>query len=898
MKKLTSNQIRKLWLDFFASKGHNIIPSASLIPNNDPSLLWINAGVAPLKKYFDGREIPSNNRMCNVQKCIRTNDIDNVGKTARHHTFFEMLGNFSIGNYFRDEVLTWAYELLFSDQWYGFDKENIYITYYPEDNDTYQKWLSLGVSSDHLIPIKDNFWEIGEGPCGPDTEIFYDRGIKYDPKNLGIKLLTDDIENDRYIEIWNIVFSQFNSVPGLKRSEYPELPSKNIDTGSGLERLTCIFQGTETNYETDLFWPLITYLEKITNHKYSSATDKMAFRVIVDHIRSVTFAISDGAILSNEGRGYVLRRILRRAVRYGRNLGIDGAFLYKMVSIVVDTMKEFYPYLQEKQAIVEKIVKLEEENFLKTLANGEKKLNEIIKHCTNNTISGTDAFLLYDTFGFPLELTEEIAEQYGYQIDVDAFNKELKEQKQRARLAMRDAQSMSTQNAEYINFTVESSFVGYEKLNNLTKVIGIFKDGKRVDSSNGFAQVVLEQTPFYAEMGGQIGDQGQLIYNDKAFKVYDTQKLPNGQHIHFVDLQEEVLKMGDVVEARVDEDFRIAVSKNHSATHLLNESLRSILGKHVVQQGSQVTNEGLRFDFNHYENITSQNILAIEEKVRSVIKAGYQVQTIETTLAKAKELGAQALFGEKYGNTVRLVDMTFSKELCGGTHVKNVAEISNFAITSIESKGSGIYRIEAISGSEVISKMSAILTKVKSEIIEILNKINNLVTKANEDGYSLNEVKLDLPIIKGSYQDVLDYRNCFERAKKLQKDVEKNYDSLKRATESSNYRLFEDKMYQINEIKVLVEKVNGMEVNVLKDIVDKVANDFEKCVIFFADVVDENKVVFIAKAKNNNINCGMLVKEAALICGGNGGGRADFAQAGGKDISKVDEAIKAIKGKL
>lgn len=459
MRKLTGSQIRQLWLDFFSSKGHEIIPSASLIPYNDPTLLWINAGVAPLKKYFDGREIPTNPRMCNAQKSIRTNDIDNVGKTARHHTFFEMLGNFSIGDYFRDEALTWAYELLFSDKWYGFDKEKIYITYYPDDTETFNKWVSLGIEKHHLVAISDNFWEIGEGPCGPDTEIFYDRGEKYDPNHLGLKMLIEDIENDRYIEIWNIVFSQYNSILGLKRSEYPELPSKNIDTGSGLERLACIFQETQTNYETDLFMPLIAFIEEKTGRSYNNPDDKMAFRVIADHIRSVTFAVADGAIISNEGRGYVLRRILRRAVRYGKKLGLNQPFLYQMVDVVIEKYKDFYNYLVEKQEIIKKIVHIEEENFLKTLSTGEKKIADIMANSTNQIISGKDAFLLYDTFGFPIELSEEVANDNGFSIDIVGFKKELEEQKNRARKARNVEQSMNVQNEEYLNFTTKSDFV-------------------------------------------------------------------------------------------------------------------------------------------------------------------------------------------------------------------------------------------------------------------------------------------------------------------------------------------------------------------------------------------------------------------------------------------------------
>ena len=631
MKKLTGNQIRSMWLEFFKSKGHEIIPSASLIPHNDPTLLWINAGVAPLKKYFDGREKPKNPRMTNAQKSIRTNDIENVGKTARHHTFFEMLGNFSIGDYFRNEVLTWAYELLFSPDWFALDKNNIYITYYPEDKDTFEKWQSLGVEASHLVPIADNFWEIGEGPCGPDTEIFYDRGTKYDPNNIGLDLLRKDIENDRYIEIWNIVFSQYNSVSGLPREQYPELPSKNIDTGSGLERLACIFQETETNYETDLFMPMIKFLEQHTGCSYDNPAYKMAFRVIVDHVRSVTFAIADGATFANEGRGYVLRRILRRAVRYGKKLGIKQPFLYQMVSIVIDNMKDFYSYLVDKQAIIEKIIKTEEENFLKTLATGEKKLNDIMSNSKEKVISGASAFLLYDTFGFPIELTQEAASDNGFTVDIVGFNEELEKQKNRARNARSNEQSMNIQNEEYLNFKRKSEFVGYTTLEQESTVIGLFKDGKKVNKANGLLFVVLEKTPFYAEMGGQAGDQGIFTYKGQNFDVLDTFKLPNGQHAHSVDFKNQEISVDDIVLACVNADYRLAVSQNHSATHLLNQALREVLGQHVVQHGSQVTKENLRFDFNHYQNLTVEEILKVEEI------ADYYVKNLKN----AKKKGAK-----------------------------------------------------------------------------------------------------------------------------------------------------------------------------------------------------------------------------------------------------------------
>ncbi len=899
MKKLTGSQIRQLWLRFFANKGHEIIPSASLIPYNDPTLLWINAGVAPLKKYFDGREIPNNPRMCNAQKSIRTNDIENVGKTARHHTFFEMLGNFSIGDYFREEALTWAYELLFSDEWYGFDKENIYITYYPNDLDTFHKWVSLGVSKEHLIPIADNFWEIGEGPCGPDTEIFYDRGPKYDPKNLGIKMLAEDIENDRYIEIWNIVFSQFNSITGLSREEYPELPSKNIDTGSGLERLACIFQQTETNYETDLFMPLIEFVEKETGHSYQNEADKMAFRVIVDHIRSVSFAVADGATLSNEGRGYVLRRILRRAVRYGRKLGLNQPFLYKMVDVVVDKYQDFYGYLNDKKEIVKKIILVEEENFLKTLSTGEKKLSEMMASSTNKIISGKDAFLLYDTFGFPIELSEEAASDNGFSIDIDGFKKELEEQKNRARKARNVEQSMNVQNEEYLKFNDVSEFVGYDKLEIDAKVIAIFKDGTNVTEGTDVLQVVLDQTPFYAQMGGQIGDQGVFTYLGQNFHVLDTFKLPNGQHAHVVDFKKQVIKKNAEVHASVNEEFRKSVSQNHSATHLMNQALREVLGNHVVQHGSQVTSENLRFDFNHYQNLTTEEILTIEKIVNREVKANHPIQTIETTVEDAKARGAQAVFGEKYGKIVRLVDMDYSKELCGGTHLKNTGEIKKFAITSIESKGSGIFRIEAVASNNLLDEVTNTISGNKNEILDIIRRNNEVMNQAQSEGFKLTKPEIQLPAITGSYQDIINYKEAFAQAKKVQKELEKQYDAMKRNENSANYRQYEDYAYFEKDAHIIVNKVQNVDLGALKDIVDKISLDYEKCVIFFANVFEESgKIMFIAKSKNTKVNCGMLVKEAAIATGGNGGGRPDFAQSGGKDITRVDDAINKVKEKI
>ena len=900
MKKLTSYEIRNMWLTFFASKGHKVLPSASLVPVDDPTLLWINAGVAPLKKYFDGRETPEVPRLCNAQKSIRTNDIDNVGRTARHHTFFEMLGNFSIGDYFREEAIEMASELLFDEKWFGFDYDKIYITYYPDDKTTFNKWVSCGVNPEHLIPLTDNFWEIGEGPCGPDTEIFFDRGEKYDPEGLGIKMLKEDIENDRYIEIWNIVLSQFNSMPGVPRSEYKELPSKNIDTGSGLERLACIFQGTETNYETDLFLPMIKYIESICEYKYEGANDdiKMAFRVIVDHIRSVSFAIADGAMLSNEGRGYVLRRILRRAVRYGRKLGITKPFLYKIVDVVVNNMKDFYSYLVEKQPIIEKIVKTEEENFLRTLEAGEKKLQEIMAKSTNLVISGTDAFLLYDTFGFPIELTSETASDNGFTVDLDGFNKALVEQKERARNARSGQQSMNVQNEDFLNFKEECEFIGYDTLiNESSKVIGLFKDGKKTESATGLAYVVFDKTPFYAVSGGQMGDHGTIIAGDRTFEVFDTIKLPNKQHAHVVDLNDYTLNVGDVVVAQVDEKVRFETACNHSATHLLNQALREVLGNHVVQQGSQVTQENLRFDFNHYQNLTIDEILKIEQIVNEEIKKDHKVNIIETSLEEAKQAGAQAEFGEKYGEVVRLVDMDFSKELCGGTHVTNTGVIEKFTLVSIESKGSGIFRAEGSTNTNAYNAICEKTDNFKNEIVIISNKINEIIEKAAKDGFEIKQRNLDIPTLTGSYSDILTYRTAYENARKALKDVDKEYAELQRKLNALDYKNFLNNVKVINGINVIVEKVENQDVNAVKDVIDNLSNQFDNCLIFFA-IVANGRIIFISKSKGNKLHSGELVKAAAITTGGNGGGRPDFAQAGGKDVSLVDVALETVLNKV
>ena len=896
MKNLKSYEIRQLWLDFFKSKGHDVVPSASLVPVNDPTLLWINAGVAPLKKYFDGREVPANRRLTNAQKSIRTNDIENVGKTARHHTFFEMLGNFSIGDYFRDEVLPWAFELLTDPKWFGFEVEKLYFTIYPDDEVSYNLWLSLGVPADHIIKKEDNFWEIGEGPCGPDTEIFYDRGEKYDTENLGVKLLIDDLENDRYIEIWNIVFSQFNAQPGVERSKYKELPSKNIDTGCGLERLACVMQEVETNYDTDLFMPIINATEEITGIKYSG---QMAFKVIADHVRSVTFAVSDGAILSNEGRGYVLRRILRRAVRYGKVLGMKEPFLYKLVDVVSEYMSNFYPYLLEKKEMVSKIVKTEEIKFLQTLETGEKKLLDYIETLNGKVISKEFAFLLYDTYGFPIELTVEVAEEKGYTVDMEGFKEELQKQKERARNARNSDQSMNSQNVDMLNFKDESKFVGYTKLNTESKVIAIFKDGKKVTEATEEAILVFDETPFYATSGGQAGDTGYLTINNIKSEVKDTFKLPNLQHGSIVNLIEEV-KVGDVVALEVDEDNRYETACNHTATHLMNEALRKVLGKHITQQGSSVNSKVLRFDFNNFENPTNEEILKIEKLVNEEIEKATDVVIKEMNIDDAKQEGVQAVFGEKYGDIVRVVTAGFSKELCGGTHVSNTGDIKKFAVLGVESKGSGIFRIEASTNRHINEMINETLKAVTLEIEELKLKVKNILETAKEEGIDVNKFSLreiQLSEFTLSYQTIINRRKELNELREYAKEIDKQYNKLKREMNTLSVDSFIGNTETVNGKNVLLFEVKDVDVNVLKDLVDNLAEKLNECVILAANV-NEPKVVFICKNKVQGLSAGDIVKLAAGVCLGGGGGRPDFAQAGGKDATKLNDAFAQVRKML
>jgi len=873
MKYMTGNEIRQTWINFFKDKQHAVEEGASLIPNNDPTLLWMNSGVAALKKYFDGRVVPKNPRIVNIQKCIRTNDIENVGNTARHHTFFEMMGNFSIGDYFRDQAIEFGFELMTSDKYFGFPLEKLYFTYYPTDEETKKRWLDLGVEEEHLISSEGNFWEIGSGPCGPCTEIFFDRGEEFG--DFDTDSIKKDIENDRYVELWNIVLSQYNAIEGLKREEYPELPSKNIDTGAGLERYASVIQNAKTNFETDLFLPIINKIGEISKTEYQG---QKSFKVIADHIRTVTMAISDGAMLSNEGRGYVLRRLLRRAVKYGKQLKIEKPFLASLVDVVVEILVPFYPYIVTKSEIVKKIVETEEIKFLETLIAGEKKLNEIIALTNNKTISGQDAFLLYDTYGFPLELTSEYAFEQGYEVDFKGFKQEMEKQKERARNARSETDSMMGQNENYLNFHEYSEFVGYETLKTKAKIIKVFPEG-----------LILDKTPFYATSGGQLADQGR-IYNDEIeLEVIDVEKLPNGQFIHKVSEELSSNLEQTIVIAAVDQTRRELTQYHHSATHLLFKALRDILGNHVSQQGSQVSFDGLRFDFNHYQSIDDDTILKIEKAVNQMINNKYKTTTKIVSVEEAKKLGAIAEFGEKYADKVRVIDLKYTLDLCGGTHVEDVKDIEKFAIKSISSIGSGIYRIEAVAN-RMVDKLSESLVGLNQDIENLLSKADKILEQAKAEnieikfGFSVNEDNL------GSYQDVVNKRNTLHEAQIAVKELEKEFNRLKEAKTKNNLQDLSEFIYD-DKVIAKLENING---SVLKQIADELFANGKIKFVFLASVIDE-KIIFVAKSEVSSLNAGQIVKSAAQICGGSGGGRPDFAQAGGKDIAKIDEAIAHIK---
>ncbi|WP_347981439.1 alanine--tRNA ligase [Lactococcus petauri] len=871
MKKMTSTEVRQMFLDFFKSKGHSIEPSQSLVPVNDPTLLWINSGVATLKQYFDGSVVPENPRITNAQKSIRTNDIENVGKTARHHTMFEMLGNFSIGDYFREEALAYAWEMLTSSEYFDFPAEKLYITYYPDDKDTFNRWVELGVDASHLVPIEDNFWEIGAGPSGPDTEIFFDRGEAYDPENIGLKLLAEDIENDRYIEIYNIVLSQFNADPAIPRSEYKELPQKNIDTGMGLERMVCIIQGGKTNFDTDLFLPIIREIERISGKTYNPDGDNMSFKVIADHIRALSFAIGDGALPGNEGRGYVLRRLLRRAVMHGKKLGIEGKFLAQFVPVVGKIMESYYPEVLEKQDFIMQIIDREEEAFGRTIDGGSKLLDELLaklKEEGKTRLEGQDIFRLYDTYGFPVELTEELAEDAGFKIDHEGFKAAMKEQQDRARAAVVKGGSMGAQNETLQSIKEESEFL-YDVEKYDGKLLVAVKDDEKVDTVSGEAQLIFDKTPFYAEMGGQVSDHG--VIKNAAGKVVaevkDVQHAPNGQNLHMVDIL-STLVVGETYTLEIDAERRHGIIKNHTATHLLHAALHNIVGEHALQAGSLNEVEFLRFDFTHFAPVSKEELADIERQVNEVIWQSLAVETVETDIETAKEMGAMALFGEKYGKIVRVVKIgDYSVELCGGTHTATTSEIGLFKIIKEEGIGSGVRRIVAVTGQKAYEAFK--------DAENTLNEVAAVV-KAPQAAQVVSKVTAMQEELKAAQKenDALAGKLAASQSDEVFKNV------LKAA--GTSYIASEVAVPDVNGLRNLADIWKQKE---LSDVLVLVAKIGEK-------------VSLLVASKTADVKAGNLIKELAPYIDGRGGGKPDMAMAGGSKAAGIPELIENVGSKL
>ena len=872
MKKLTSSEFRQMFLDFFKDHGHMIMPSASLIPQDDPTLLWINSGVATMKKYFDGSVVPKNHRITSSQKSIRTNDIENVGKTARHQTFFEMLGNFSVGDYFRDEAIPWAWEFLTSPKWLGLPKEKLYCTVYPKDVDSQRVWEKAGMPADHIVKLEDNFWDIGEGPCGPDTEIFYDRGqenndvAEDDPENF------PGGENARYLEIWNIVFSQYNHLPNGK---YVDQPHKNIDTGMGLERVLSILQDAPTNFETDLFLPIIHTTEEMTpGKKYGeNKEDTTAFKIIADHVRAVSFAIADGALPSNSGRGYVLRRLIRRADLNGQRLGIKGAFLYKLVPVVGKIMQSHYPEVMDQRGFIENVIQNEEERFQATLDTGLTLLDDLIdkaKKSDDKTISGKDAFKMFDTYGFPYELTFESAQDAGLKVDKKGFDAEMQAQKERARKARGDLQSMGRQDVTLMNIKDKSVFERdtYEEPH--AKLLDIVVDDKLVDKADGeHATLVFDKTPFYAERGGQVADHGNIYDQDGELvaKVTDVQHAPNDQNLHFVDL---ILPMekGKEYILKIDKERREGLRHSHSATHLLHAALRQVLGEHTHQAGSLVDPDYLRFDFTAMEPMTPREIKTVEELVNQKIWEAIQVKTTITTPEEGEKMGALALFDGKYGDKVRVVQMgDFSSEFCGGTHCDNTNQIGIFKITSESAVGAGMRRIEAVTSKkayEYLANRSGLLDDIQTEVKA--TKPDNIIDK-------IDSLESDLH------------------------DSQKQVEALtKQINQAKAGQIFDD-VKQAGDLTVIatIADVNGM--NDLRELADNWKSGNKSDVLVLAAENDGKANMIISlnqKALDKGLKAGDLIKKAAPIFGGGGGGRPNMAQAGGKKPEGLNDAIKAV----
>lgn len=870
MKNLKASEIRQNFIDYFVEQGHMVEPSAPLVPIDDDSLLWINSGVATLKKYFDGRETPRKPRIVNSQKAIRTNDIENVGFTARHHTFFEMLGNFSIGNYFKKEAIEFAWEFLTSEKWMAMDPKMLYVTVHPEDIEAYRIWNEdIGLEESRIIRIEGNFWDIGEGPSGPNTEIFYDRGDSYGKDDPAEEMYPGG-ENERFLEVWNLVFSEFNH---NKDHTYTPLPNKNIDTGMGLERMASLAQNVRTNYETDLFMPIIREVETLSGKKYleKDAYD-VAFKVISDHIRTIAFAIADGALPANEGRGYVLRRLLRRAVRFSQSLDINEPFMYQLVDIVADIMEPYYPNVKENSDFIKRVIKSEEERFHETLEEGLAILNNLVAQAKeqSNEISGKDAFKLYDTYGFPVELTEEIATQENLTVDMATFESEMQQQRDRARQARQNSQSMQVQSEVLKKITTESKFVGYDVMDRATTITDIIYNGELVDTAEAgeIVYFILKETPFYAVSGGQVADQGKVSNENFEIAVTEVTKAPNGQNLHKGEIQFGTVKTNAEVSASVNHKDRSAIKKNHSATHLLHAALKEVLGEHVNQAGSLVEAERLRFDFSHFGPMTQEEIDHVERRVNEEIWNSIEVNIQEMPIEEAKQIGAMALFGEKYGDVVRVVNMApFSIELCGGIHVNNTSEIGLFKIVSESGTGAGVRRIEALTGKSAFlyletiqSQFNAVKTQVKVKTDDqVLDKVIQMQTEEKELVKQLEQKNKEVTSLKMG-----DITNQVE---------------------------------EINGLKFLATEVEVPNAKAIRETMDDFKSKLQDTVIVLVSNVD-GKVSLVAtvpKAFTDRVKAGDIIKNMAPIVGGKGGGRPDMAQGGGTQPENITEALRFIK---
>ena len=869
MEKLGLNEIRESYLKFFEGKEHLRLESFPLVPKNDASLLLVNAGMQPLKPYFTGLQTPPNTRITTCQKCIRTGDIENVGKTSRHGTFFEMLGNFSFGDYFKEEIIPWAWEYI--TEVLDIPKENLYATIYLEDDEAFDIWCkNTDIDPARIFRLgkEDNFWEIGQGPCGPSSEIHFDRNVE-----LGqIKTAEDFVKagnDDRVVEFWNLVFTQFDKD---EYGNYNRLKNPNIDTGMGLERIATIMQGKNSIFEVDTIKNILEEVSRVSGVKYGeSRKEDISLRIITDHVRSTTFMISDGVLPSNEGRGYVLRRLLRRAARHGRLLGIKNTFLNELCNTVIENSFKAYPELEEKAAYIKKVIKLEEERFSETIDSGMDILKVYIEELQNNNnkiLSGEKAFKLYDTYGFPYELTEEILEEKGIKVDSEGFNSEMQSQRARARAARGESNYMGG-GESVINLVpknIETKFDGYDKTELKAKVKVLINAEELVselqEGSKGI--IVTEVTPFYAEMGGQTGDTG-IIFNDNfKAEVYDCQKNASGKVVHFVKVLEGSLQAEELVTLKVDEDRRSEVCKNHTATHMLQEALKRVLGDHVHQSGSYVNEDRLRFDFTHFSALTEEEIAKVEQIVNDNIMQVFKVETNVMTIEKAKESGAIALFDEKYQEDVRVVSVgEYSKELCGGTHVRNSGEIGLFKILSEAGVAAGVRRIEAITG---------------SKSIKYVEDKNNL----------LKDIASTL---KCSEKDII---NKLQTQLAELKDKEKEIILLKGKLASSSVDEILDNIKEVKGVKVICGTVKDIDGDSLRDLADKLRDKLVDGVVVLGSNAND-KVQFVAMASKSaidkGVHCGKIIKEVAKIAGGGGGGRPDMAQAGGKLPEKLNEAI-------